>query len=359
MLELLGTSRAELAAWLSQQGANPIHSVALYKETYKKLNLAPHLEGFFPKAASSAFAGSFNAEPLLSLVQAQHSDADGSVKFQWQLGDGEQIESVLMPETGRITLCLSSQVGCRQGCVFCHTGRMGLIRNLSAAEIVAQVWQANHWLSANPDWLAERQFAKGQRVSNLVFMGMGEPLDNLEALTEAVTILTDTYGFYLPIKKIAVSTAGHLPGIRELLARLPGISLAFSLHTPFDKERSKLLPINRRYPLAEVVATLKEHFPTGNPRGAFVLVQYTLIKGVNDSLAHAEAIRELFNGVAIKLNIIPLNPIAVSPLARPDQDTLDRFKDYFYGTEIRALVRISKGQDILAACGQLITETIS
>lgn len=358
MLELLGTSRDQLADWLSQQGANPIHSVALFKETYKKLNLAPQNGAFFPKAARAAFQGSFDVAPVLRLGAEHQSEADGSVKFQWSLRDGQQIESVLMPETGRITLCLSSQVGCRQGCVFCHTGRMGLIRNLSAAEIVAQVWEANRWLRANPRWLEERQLRQDQMVSNLVFMGMGEPLDNLESLTEAVTILTDTYGFYLPIKKIAVSTAGHLPGIRELLARLPGVSLAFSLHTPFDKERSKLLPINRRFPLAEVVALLKEHFPEGNTRGAFVLVQYTLIKGVNDSLAHAEAIRELFAGVAIKLNIIPLNPIAVSPLSRPDQDTLDRFKDYFYGSNIRALVRISKGQDILAACGQLITATM-
>lgn len=359
MHDLLGTSREKLADWLSQQGANPIHSVALFKETYKKLNLSPHRSGFFPKASRPAFAESFRMEPLLSLAGEQRSPADGSVKFQWALRDGEQIESVLMPETGRITLCLSSQVGCRQGCVFCHTGRMGLIRNLSAAEIVAQVWQANLWLGANPAWLKERGLRTGQTVSNLVFMGMGEPLDNLAALSAAVAILTDTYGFYLPIKKIAVSTAGHLTGIKALLRELPGISLAFSLHTPFDKERSKLLPINRRFPLTEVVATLKEHFPTDNPKGAFVLVQYTLIKGVNDSLGHAEAIRTLFAGVAIKLNIIPLNPIAVSPLSRPDQETLDRFKDYFYGTEIRALVRISKGQDILAACGQLITATMA
>lgn len=332
------------------------HWKTIFRNFYKDLNPKPFKDSTLPKKIENLFSPDSIQINKPKILKIQKSNDDGSIKFLLQLRDENQIETVLMPESNRITLCLSSQVGCRQGCIFCHTGRMGLIRNLTTAEIVSQVWLANKWIEENPDWLEQAQFKSDsvKQVTNLVFMGMGEPLDNFLNLSKAIDILNNPLGFYFSIKKISVSTAGHLDGMKALLKRFPKISLAFSLHNPVEQERSKLLPINRKWPLSQVIPFLKEYFPENSHRRS-VLIQYTLIENVNDSLSYAKKIESLLDGVSAKLNIIPLNPIAVSSLNRPEQNALNDFQSFFHKSKIRPLIRFSKGQDISAACGQLIT----
>jgi 23S rRNA (adenine2503-C2)-methyltransferase len=255
-----------------------------------------------------------------------------------------------MPEARRLTLCLSSQVGCAQACVFCHTGRMGLKRNLSAGEIVAQVITADRWLRAHPEWFARTRLGAGaarMRVTNIVFMGMGEPLDNVDAVADAVGILASPYGLALGWRRISVSTAGHLDGIEAISARIPGVRLALSVHSVDDAKRSKIMPINRRWPLATVIARLRE-------LRADVLFQYTMIQGVNDSLEEAAALVALTRGLDAKVNLIPLNPVGPSRLVAPSADAIQAFRDVLHHAGVRVMVRYSKGQDIAAACGQLV-----
>jgi 23S rRNA (adenine2503-C2)-methyltransferase len=294
------------------------------------------------------FAAAFTL-PLPHILSAHQSGYDKSVKFLLELADGAQVESVLMPESRRITLCVSSQVGCAQGCVFCHTGRMGLKRNLSAGEIVGQVVLADRWLRQNPGWLDGGGLAPlvGMRVTNLVFMGMGEPLDNTEAVADAVRILVDPYGLALGLRRVSVSTAGHLDGIERISALIPGVRLALSVHSVDDAKRSRIMPINRRWPLAEVVARLRA-------LNSDVLFQYTMIQGVNDSTEEAERLVELTRGLDAKVNLIPLNPVGPSRLVAPAAEAIQAFRDVLHRAGIRVMVRYSKGQDIAAACGQLV-----
>ncbi len=286
----------------------------------------------------------------------QHrSGYDDSVKFLLNLRDDSKVEAVLMPETGRLTLCISSQVGCRQGCGFCHTGRMGLQRNLTAHEIVGQVVAVNRWLASNPEYLQSCRLTHTKRISNIVFMGMGEPLDNPEAVVKSLEILSDDYGLQLSEKRMAVSTAGHLEGLKYLLTRRPKASIALSLHCTDSRKRSQIMPINRRWDYSEVLRYLKSHYACHNPKGWF-LVQYTLINGVNDDLKSAENLAKVLSGLPVKVNIIPLNEIDPSRYEAPDAGQLDQFRDVIHKHGIRVMIRYSKGQDISAACGQLVVE---
>jgi len=285
-------------------------------------------------------------------VQSEYESAyDGSVKFLVTLADHNKIEMVLMPESKRVTLCVSSQVGCAQGCNFCHTGRMGLIRNLSTAEIVGQLWLANQWISDHPAWLGKNRLPELQRVTNIVFMGMGEPLDNVEAVGRSISILTDVYGPNIALRRISVSTAGHLEGLERLLEIHPDVRLAISVHSPSSVERSRIMPINRRWPLEELLDRLRAK-PNLQKNG--LLLQYTLIAGVNDSLEAADKLLEITSGLNVKINLIPLNPVGPSRFRAPAVERIEAFRDRIYDAGIRVLVRYSKGQDIAAACGQLV-----
>ena len=211
-----------------------------------------------------------------------------------------------MPEKNRVTLCVSSQVGCAQACSFCYTGRMGLKRQLAVHEIVSQVVMANEWIRKNQQWRQSLAYPEGQTVNNLVFMGMGvEPLDNVEAVISAIEMITDPYGLALAPKRISVSTAGHVEGLRVLLKRMPRLSSALSLHATNDRDRSRLMPINRKWPLKELLNTFREHYQNCGGRNS-LLVQYTVIDGVNDSAAHADEMIELLADLPVKINLIPL-----------------------------------------------------
>ncbi len=329
-----------------------VHAKDLFRTAYKALSREPWRLASLPRELAGSLEEGVGMG-LPTVLETHVSGYDQSVKFLLGLEDGYQVEAVLMPEARRITLCVSSQVGCAQGCVFCHTGRMGLKRNLTAGEIVAQVVAADHWIRANPDWVRSVRLGPRNRVSNIVFMGMGEPLDNVDGVVDAIAILTDPYGLGLGIRHIAVSTAGHLDGLKTLLDRVPKARIALSVHSVDDARRSKIMPINRRWPLASVVDFLKERQAQG---ATGVLLQYTMIKGVNDSLEEATRLADLVVGLEAKVNLIPLNEVGPSRLVAPEPEAIQAFRDVLHARGLRVMLRISKGQDIAAACGQLVVQ---
>lgn len=259
---------------------------------------------------------------------------DGTRKYLFRLDDGETIETVRIPmEGGRSTLCISTQVGCAMGCVFCLTGTFGLVRNLTPSEIVNQVCAA----------------VKEAPVNNLVLMGMGEPLHNLDNVVKALTILQAVDGFSYSSRKITLSTSGLVPEMLELGRRIR-VNLAVSLNATTDEVRDQLMPINRRYPLKELMAACREF--TLQPRDR-ITFEYILIRGVNDSLDDAKRLVKLLHGIKAKVNLIPFNEHAGSPYRTPERDAIERFQVFLLSRDIVAIRRASKGQDISAACGQL------
>ncbi|HPC47655.1 MAG TPA: 23S rRNA (adenine(2503)-C(2))-methyltransferase RlmN, partial [Deltaproteobacteria bacterium] len=262
--------------------------------------------------------------------------ADGTEKIAYRLADGCIVESVLIFEKDHWSVCVSSQVGCAMGCRFCLTARRGFTRNLSAGEIVSQVL---HPIRAYP----------GRRFTNVVFMGMGEPLLNYDAVITAARILTDPLGPGISKRRVTVSTCGIVPGI-ERFARDTDVSLAVSLNAPDDETRSLLMPVNRTYPLDRLVDALRS-FDLPNRRR--ITVEYVLIKGVNDSPSHARKLVKTLHGVRAKINLIPFNPWPGSDLEAPDGTAVAAFENILRDSPFAVMLRKEKGRDILAACGQL------
>ena len=349
MTEFFDLTRSDLEAACAVVGVPTSHACNLFRASFKKGSLRPWREPGFPKLLREALDAKF-LDSGLTIASEHLSAYDNSVKFVLKLADGERIEMVLMPESKRITLCISSQVGCGQGCTFCHTGRMGLLRNLTTAEIVGQVAMANRWITAHMEWLQSCGLPAHHRVTNIVFMGMGEPLDNVDAVARAITILADPYGPAIAKRRISVSTAGHLDGLDKMLAIHPDVRLAISVHSADSSERSRIMPINRRWPLADLMDRLRM-LKTQQEVG--ILLQYTLIRGVNDSIEHAKKLIDLVSGMNVKINIIPLNPVGPSRFNSPEKESVETFRDEIYRAGLRVMVRYSKGQDIGAACGQL------
>ena len=347
-----GMTFGEIEAECGQLGVSAMHARDLFRSAYKEGSLTPWTRSGIPKSYAS-HCEQFYAEPRLRMATEHRSQYDGSVKFVIELEDQRQIEMVLMPESKRVTLCISSQVGCAQGCIFCHTGRMGLVRNLDASEIVGQVWMASQWIDQHPEWLMANRLPSRQRITNIVFMGMGEPLDNVDAVNKSISILTNPFGMNLAKRRISVSTAGHLEGLDSLLTAHPDARLAVSIHSAFDSERSKIMPINRKWPLESLIQKIRSSEAL-QKNG--VLLQYTLISGVNDSIDHARKLIELVQGMNVKINIIPLNPVGPSRLTGPKAELLAEFRDEIFRSGLRVMVRYSKGQDIAAACGQLVVQ---
>ena len=342
--------RENLVHRCREAGLPEVHATTLFRAAYKSLMAEPWKAENLPKVARAKLAHDLDVR-LPGATKILVSRYDRSVKFLFELQDGSLVETVLMPERQRITLCVSSQVGCGQACTFCHTGRMGLLRNLDAGEIVGQLVSANMWIANNSDWLGALGLPQNQRVTNIVFMGMGEPLDNVNAVADAITIMTDPFGPGLALRRISVSTAGHLDGLTQLLNLHPDVRIALSLHSPIESERSKIMPINRRWPLAMVLEALREA-PTQKNHG--ILIQYTLINGVNDSQRHAEELVRVTSGLKVKINLIPLNEIDPSRFTSPAATAVEEFRNFLHKSGLRVMVRYSKGQDIAAACGQLV-----
>jgi 23S rRNA (adenine2503-C2)-methyltransferase len=270
-------------------------------------------------------------------IASRRDAPDGTVKLLLRFPDGAACETVLMPEPARLTQCLSSQAGCPLGCAFCRTGELGLARNLHWSEIVDQ-------------WLAARAaLPRGRRVTNVVFMGMGEPLLNRDALAEAVRFLVSPEGGGISAAKVTVSTAGIVPGIDWLGRTLPQVKLAVSLNAPDDALRSRLMPVNRAYPLRQLLAALRR-YPTGRRP---ITIEYVLLGGLNDAPEHAARVARLLRGVRCTVNVIPFNPHSGLPFAAPADAAVLAFQARLRAAGYAAFIRRSRGGEIGAACGQL------
>lgn len=264
---------------------------------------------------------------------------DGTEKYLWRLVDGHTVESVIIHDTPRITACISSQVGCKFGCAFCRTGTMGFLRNLTAGEIIDQLIRMRKSLTA-----------RGNDISNVVFMGMGEPLDNFDAIIRAIDIFTRETGLAFGKRKITVSTCGVVPQIRQLAQAFPKVGLAVSLNATTDAVRDRIMPVNRTWPLRELLDSTRDF---AHDTGRRVTFEYILMKGINDSAAQAHELMKLLRPIPSKINLIAFNEHPDSPIRRPSDTTIDTFQKILLDNHLTAMLRKSKGTDILAACGQL------
>jgi 23S rRNA (adenine2503-C2)-methyltransferase len=278
-------------------------------------------------------------------ITQQHS-ADGTKKWLLQVDEGNAIETVLIPEEERNTLCVSSQVGCALDCTFCATAQQGFNRNLSVAEIIGQLWLAEHSL--------RQKQPENQRhlrcISNIVFMGMGEPLLNYKNVIKAMRLMMDDNAYGLSWRRITLSTSGVVPGIDRLREDCP-VNLALSLHAPDDDLRNELVPINKKYPLKEVIAACQRYI--GDHTRRRITIEYVMLKGVNDSPQHARALAKLLKNLPSKVNLIPFNPFPNTPYERSDAKTIDAFWEILMRNNITTVTRKTRGDDIAAACGQL------
>lgn len=271
---------------------------------------------------------------------------DTTVKFLVELSDGKKVESVLIPFHNKYSICLSSQVGCAMNCSFCFTGTQGLKRNLKTEEIVGQFLVAWKWLREN---------RPGQeRILNIVFMGQGEPLHNFDHVKKACEIFLSSHGTSVGFQKITISTSGYIPGLKRWNDEIPGVNLALSLHSPFEEKRNELIPINKIYPLEEVLKYLDD-IPLKKKQ--FVTYEYLLIDGFNDSDRDAREVGELIQGKKAYINLIPFNPFPGSKYKRPSFERVGKFKEILDTYKIPTIIRGTKGDDVLAACGQLNTAT--
>jgi len=343
MESIFGLQQQELAEALESQGEPAFRSKQLFSWLYRRMVVEPSYMSNLPVDLRRWLAATYSFK--LPEIAAEEHALDGTTKYRLRLADGEAIECVAMPEEkgAGISLCLSSQVGCALGCDFCMTGSMGLRRNLEAAEIVVQVVLALSRLPESPSTV------------NLLLMGMGEPLLNVEAVVKALAILADRDGMSIPMRRIVVSTAGIPEGILRLYSEpaLPDPPrLAVSLNAPNQKLRERLMPVATRYPLEELVATLR-----GLPRRRDrVTVEYVMLRGVNDSPEQAAELATLLQGLPIKVNLIPLNESERIQFNSPEEKAVEAFLATLVEAGFHCTVRRSRGRELSAACGQLVVE---
>lgn len=284
------------------------------------------------------------AEIKLPDVLLEKAASDGTHKFILKMFDGNCIETVFIPEKTRGTLCVSSQVGCILNCDFCSTGKQGFNRNLTTAEIIGQVFIAVRALS-------KLNGTHDHGVTNVVMMGMGEPLLNLDNVLPALNIMLDNFAYGLSKRRVTVSTAGVVPQLKEL-RKASDVALAVSLHAPNDELRNKLVPLNKKYPLAELMDVCRDYFKD-DPRRS-ITMEYVMLKNVNDTPLHAKQLIRLLNGIRVKMNLIPFNPFPHTDYERSDLETIYAFRDTLMKSGMNTTIRRTRGDDIDAACGQLV-----
>jgi 23S rRNA (adenine2503-C2)-methyltransferase len=330
--ERLGEKRyraVQLFRWIHQRGASDFDAMSdLAKSLRQKLKVSAQVKA-------------------LNVI-SEHISADGTIKWLFDVGNGDAVESVFIPEDDRGTLCISSQAGCAVGCRFCSTGHQGFSRNLTAGEIIAQLWFAEHFL--------RKHLQRDERViSNVVMMGMGEPLQNYSELVPALRTMLDDHGYGLSRRRVTVSTSGVVPMIDRLAQDCP-VALAVSLHAPNDALRDNLVPLNKKYPIAELLAACDRYLAHA-PRD-FITFEYCMLDGVNDQAEHAHQLvalvrRHASGGVWCKFNLIPFNPFPASGLTRSSMEQVQAFAKILSDAGLVTTVRKTRGDDIDAACGQL------
>jgi len=342
-INLFNLNQESLNSFFAELGEKPYRTKQFMQWVYHKnqldfnqmLNLSKDLREKLNEVA--------NLE-LPSIAQ-QIFSLDGVIKWAIDLGQNNHIETVYIPEKDRGTLCISSQVGCALECTFCSTGAQGFNRNLSTAEIIGQVMVAQQYLSN-----------KGKRISNVVFMGMGEPLLNEKAVYEACDLLLDDLAFGLSRRKVTISTSGVVPALLRMADTTP-VSLAISLHAPDDTLRDELVPINQKYPIDELMAACQNYLISGTQE-RHILFEYVMLEGVNDSIRQAKQLAKLLKGVSAKVNLIPFNPFPESQYKTSTTATIEAFQDVLFNNGIRTMTRKTRGEDVDAACGQLAGKVV-
>jgi 23S rRNA (adenine2503-C2)-methyltransferase len=338
---LLGLTRSELEAFVAGMGEKPFRARQLQKWLYKRCvadfdQMTDLAKSFRERLKEVAVV----ATPSITTTQVS---ADGTRKWLLAMDGTQGIETVFIPEPGRGTLCISSQVGCAMDCTFCSTAQQGFNRNLTVAEIVGQVWLANRELGYQPG---------GDRVvTNVVFMGMGEPLANYRNVVPAAEIMMDDLGFDISRRRVTVSTSGLVPQMLKLAAET-NCALAVSLHAPNDRLRDQLVPINRKHPIAELLDACWQYVNQQNARS--ITFEYVMLDGVNDHPEHARELVQLLKGQPAKVNLIPFNPFPGTRYKRSSPEAIERFREILNNSGVIATTRRTRGDDIDAACGQLV-----
>jgi 23S rRNA (adenine2503-C2)-methyltransferase len=338
---LLGLSRAGLEEFFAARGERAYRAVQVMKWIHRR--------GLTDFQAMSDLSLQLRielyetAEIVVPQCAAEQMSSDGTIKWLLKLDGENAIETVYIPEPGRGTLCVSSQVGCALDCTFCATARQGFNRNLSAAEIIGQLWFARQTLLARGDG--------NPGVTNVVMMGMGEPLLNFDNVVEAMRLMMDDYAYGIGKRKVTLSTSGVVPAIDRLKDTLD-VSLAVSLHAPDDALRTRLVPLNRKYPIEQLLAACRRYVDSKG-RKALVTFEYVMLAGVNDSPAHARQLAALLRALPAKVNLIPFNPFAGADYRRSDEIAIERFLSILHDRGLRTVTRKTRGGDISAGCGQL------
>jgi 23S rRNA (adenine2503-C2)-methyltransferase len=346
MTNLLDLDPSALSAWFAEQGHKPFRASQVERWVHQRgqddfsamTDLAKDLRGWLSEVATVS-------PPA---IVSDKQSADGTRKFLFDVGGGNAVETVFIPEDDRGTLCVSSQAGCALDCSFCSTGKQGFNRNLTTAEIVGQLWQANRALGYYDAFSASRDTERV--ISNVVLMGMGEPLANFENVLAALRLMLDDHAYGLSRRRVTVSTSGIVPAIDRLAAECP-VALAVSLHAGNDQLRDELVPINCKYPLAELLAACERYLKVA-PRD-FITFEYVMLDGVNDSDADARQLIAIASQVSCKYNLIPFNPFPGSPYRKPRAERIRRFAEILQDAGIVTTTRKTRGDDIDAACGQL------
>ncbi|MFT4726968.1 MAG: 23S rRNA (adenine2503-C2)-methyltransferase [Granulosicoccus sp.] len=345
-VNLFDLDRDALVSFLVEQGEKPFRAKQVMKWLYQRNVRDINAMTDVSKATRQKLLECTTT--VLPSVQSSQLSKDGTAKWLFELHDGNCIETVYIPENDRGTLCVSSQVGCALDCSFCSTGRQGFNRNLSVSEIIGQVWLASNLLAQEPA-------TANQRITNVVMMGMGEPLLNYRHLVPSLNLMMDDLGYGLSKRRVTVSTSGVIPAMDKLTADID-ISLAVSLHAPNDKLRDELVPVNKKYPISELMGACRRYVEgedAVSQRKKHVLFEYVMLSGVNDQVEQAHELAELLRGFPCKVNLIPFNPFPQSGYKRSSRNAVERFARILSDAGILTLKRTTRGDDIDAACGQL------
>jgi len=334
-MDLKRLTKTDLEAWLVERGEKSYHAGQILKWVYQRGATSFAEMSDLSVALRTLLAQSFSLDRLACTKTTQA--VDGTRKFLFALADGRHIESVLIPTEDRLTLCISSQVGCAMGCRFCATAQMRPVRDLTTAEILSQIWEVQQTLPV------------GQKLTNLVFMGMGEALANYDHVVNALGVITADWGLNFSPRRVTVSTVGLVPQMHRLLSET-NVNLTVSLTATTNELRNSLMPINRRFPLEQLLATCRTLPLSPRKRVTFA---YTMLKGVNDNNDDARRLARLLHGMRAKVNLIPFNPFPGAPFLPTPRPQIDQFRQILLDKGIHATIRESRGQDAQAACGQL------
>lgn len=344
IVNLLDLNQTKMKAFVESMGEKPYRAQQLMKWIHQfGVTDFSHMTNLSKRFISLL---SSHAEIKLPELVESQSSTDGTHKWLLKLSCGNSIETVYIPESTRGTLCVSSQVGCALNCSFCSTAKQGFNRNLTTSEIIGQLWFAVRELS-------QTQGHHDKKVTNIVMMGMGEPLLNFDNVVTAMDIMMDDFGYGLSKKRVTLSTSGVVPDMERLREASP-VALAVSLHAPNDSLRNELVPLNKKYPLKQLMATCKDYFKD-EPRRK-VTFEYVMLKGVNDQPDHAIQLVKLLHDLPCKVNLIPFNPFPYTQYERSSQKTINAFRDILVSKGINTITRKTRGDDIDAACGQLAGE---